>query len=244
MKLEPQALSDFTAHVIQEHPREACGFIVDGNYIPVPNSSQTPLVSFRVDPIHYIKTAALGEIQALLHSHPYLPGTHSQWPMEWPSTGDMETWLKGTIPWGICASDGEGITQLVWLDEEHPEPLIGREFVHGINDCFSIIRDWYKINRSTVIPNYARGMDWWFSGKNLYEDNFEKAGFVEIDRSDIQIGDVVLIRVAAPVVNHAAIVTGENEITHHLHKRLSGVDSLAKWNKTIVRAVRFKGPQC
>ena len=240
MDLSPQALADFTQHVIREHPREAVGFIVDGSFIPVPNSSETPLTSFKVNPIHYVKTEALGTIQALLHSHPYLPGSHHQYPMEWPSTQDMTTWMLGSIPWGICATDGEGITPLVWLDENRDEPIVGREFIHGVNDCYSVIRDWFKVNRSIALPNYARGMDWWFAGKNLYEDNFENAGFTEVSRDDIQVGDVVLIRVGAPVVNHAAVVSGENEITHHLHNRLSGTDTLAKWNRTIVKVVRHR----
>jgi cell wall-associated NlpC family hydrolase len=243
MNISPQALQDFTQHVLKDFPSEACGLIVDGNYTPCPNSAPDPSSDFVINPVHYVKASALGTVEAVLHSHPYDKNFDHRWPKEWPSTPDMQSWMKGTVPWGIAATCGEGLTQLVWLDEANPQPLMEREFIHGINDCYSLIRDWYRINKDITLPNFARGIEWWYAGQNLYEENFEKAGFYEINLEEATVGDCVMMKAAAPVTNHAAVIVGPNQILHHLFNRLSGIDSLSKWNRCIVRAVRYGGQQ-
>lgn len=241
MILHPDTLAAFREHVLAEYPKEACGFVVDGKFVPVENVAEDPYSTFRVATVERMRVSGLGEVQAFLHSHPYSLAKPLKYPAEWPSTPDMTSWMADNIPWGICATEGEGITQLVWLDENNPEPLIGREFIHGINDCYSVIRDWFKLEQGIVIPNFARGMEWWFDGRNLYDDNFERAGFITIPFDDLRVGDCVLFKVRSPVTNHAAVVTGPNEIVHHMWNRQSGHDTLAKWNRVINRAVRYVG---
>lgn len=239
--INASVLEDFTKHVISEFPKEACGFVIDDKYIPVPNSSATPLTSFRIDPLHRVKAEAMGKIQAVLHSHPYDKFNCGRWPAEWPTTHDMRSWMEDEIPWGIVSTCGEGISRLVWLDSSKTEPIVGREFIHGVNDCYSLIRDWFKLNKEVELPNFARGIEWWYDGKDLYDENFRQAGFIDIDLSQATIGDCVMMKVASPVTNHAAVIVGQNQIMHHLFNRLSGVDSLSKWNRCIVRAVRYVG---
>ena len=241
MQLSISTLKEFEKHVLQEYPSEACGLVVNDNYIPCKNIHPDPSQHFKIDNLDYIRATAYGEVQAVLHSHPYNKHQSSKWPVEWPTTADMQSWMSGNIPWGICATEGAGITQLVWLDEDHPQELEGREFAHGINDCYSLIRDWFRLNRSIVLPNFARGIEWWYAGKNLYDENFEKAGFETIKLEEATIGDCVMMKVASDVTNHAAVITGHNQIMHHLFNRLSGTDSLSKWNRCIIRAVRYKG---
>lgn len=241
MNLLPATLKSFQEHALQVYPNEAVGFVINDEFVPVSNTADDPLTTFRVDPNDHFKCANLGEIQALLHTHPYDKFNAPKWPPEWPTTVDMEGWLQGTIPWGIAATEGEGLTQLVWLDDTDIQPLEGREFIHGINDCYSLIRDWFRVNKQVTIPNFARGMEWWYSGRNLYDENFEAVGFVPIPLEQATIGDCVMMKTASKVTNHAAVIVGNNEILHHLFNRLSGVDSLAKWNRCIVRAVRYVG---
>lgn len=242
MMLSAQALEDFKAHTVACYPQEACGLLVNGSFIPTPNSALEPTKTFRIDPLHYVKAAAMGTVQAVLHSHPYALTDRHLYPPEWPSTPDMEAWLANNLPWGICATDGEGITQLVWLDENNPAPLIGREFIHGINDCYSLIRDEFK-TRGITLKNFARGYGWWETGANLYDDNFTVAGFTTIPMEEATVGDVLLFKVRSAVTNHAAVITDTNEILHHLFHRLSGHDKLSKWTRVINRAIRYTRPQ-
>ncbi len=230
----------FSAHCVKEFPREACGLLVDGNFIPCPNTHEEPTKHFRIDPLHYAKASAMGKVEAILHSHPYNKFNPPRWPAEWPTTADMNGYFSTAVPWGIVACDGEGITQPVWLKDE-PEPLVGREFIHGINDCYSLIRDWFRLERGIVLKDFARGMEWWLNSANLYEDNFQAAGFSEVDQAEATIGDVVLIKYMSPVINHGGVITGTNELLHHQFHRLSGHDRLDKWSRKIEKVVRFTG---
>ncbi len=239
MILLAETLADFERHVLSEYPKEACGLVMANRYIPMLNAARDPLTQFRIEPTDYVQAAQLGPIQAVLHSHPYNLSKPPKHPPEWPSSHDLRGWMDNNIPWGICATDGSGISQLVWLDENNPQPLLGREFIHGINDCYSLIRDYYRLERGITLMNFARGMDWWDSGENLYDDNFERAGFYSVPFEEATVGDCVLMKIRSPVTNHAGVITGPNEILHHLFHRLSGKDSLSRWSKVINRVVRY-----
>jgi proteasome lid subunit RPN8/RPN11 len=243
MKISTRTLKAFEKHVLKEYPKEAVGFVIGGKFVPVPNTAEFPLTTFSIDPVHQVKASAMGEVQAILHSHPYNKFNTPKWPPQWPTTPDMTSWMEGDIPWGIVATCGEGITELVWLDDADIQPLEGREFIHGVNDCYGIIRDWFRINKQVTLPNFARGIEWWYAGKDLYDENFEAAGFYPIELSQATIGDCVMMKVASNVTNHAAVIVGPNQILHHMFNRLSGVDSMSKWNRCIVRAVRYKGQE-
>lgn len=244
MKLSHDALEAFKSHVLFVYPEEACGFVIDGAFVPITNTAETPLTTFRIDPFEYLKASKSGEVQAVLHSHPYKIDDHREWPPEWPSEADMQSWMGGDLPWGIVATEGEGTSEMIWLDDSEIAPLEGREWVHGITDCYALIRDWFRVNRNVTLMNGARNMEWWYSGQDLYSGNFAKAGFVEIPFHDATEGDLVLMQIRSPVVNHAAVITGPNQIMHHLIKRLSGYDQLSKWERIIVKTIRYVGPQC
>jgi len=242
MILSSDAYEAFKADVLARYPEEACGLIVNGSYISMPNIAADPTETFRIDPIEYVKHSLNG-LQALLHSHPYKLEEHTRWPAQWPTTADMKGWMNTGIPWGIVSTEGEGISQLVWLDENNPEPLIGREFIHGVNDCYSIIRDWFKLERGITLINKPRGMEWWGRGENIYELNLDEAGFVEVPMAEATVGDCVLFKIRSRVENHAAVITGTNQILHHMIGALSGHDSLARHSRLITRAVRYVGEQ-
>lgn len=230
MQISNRAKDDFLKHACDEYPKEAVGVIINDTYFPCTNIHTDPLNHFMLSGTERLMLSINnGSIQAILHSHPVT--TSTKWPAFWPSGSDMESWLEEKIPFGICSTDGVNCSQIVWLDDGEIAPLEGRTFIHGIHDCYSLIRDWYRINRNIVLPNYARCMDWWEKGLNLYDDNFEQAGFIPTSPDKVKTGDVVLMKVRAQVTNHAAVVIGPNKIMHHLYNRLSGTDSLHNWMK-------------
>jgi len=242
MVISGWAKADFEKHAVSEYPKEAAGLIINGHYVPCTNIAPVPTENFQIAGAEMaLLQATRGRAAAILHSHPYDKRMPPKYPAEWPSGHDMQQWMKGDIPWGIACTDGEGISQLVWLDESKPEPIDGREFIHGINDCYSLIRDWFKLEKNIILPNFARGMEWWNQKQDLYSENFEKAGFVEIDKKDATIGDCVLMKIVGPVIHHAAVITGPDEIRHHIIHRLSGTDSLRKWDRCADKYVRYKG---
>jgi proteasome lid subunit RPN8/RPN11 len=242
LRLDPLELHKFKQQVLTEYPNEAAAVIVNGKHIPCVNKSSDPTRHGYLDAEQLLQIELHhGPIQAFLHSHPIDPTHPSKWPAFWPSGVDMENWLAGSIPWGIVATEGENITEPVWLDESEIAPLEGRTFVHGIHDCYSLVRDYYRL-QGINLPNYARGMEWWERGQDLYVQNFKAAGFEEISRSDVRVGDAAIMKVRASVYNHAGVVVKTNEILHHLYGRLSGRDRLDKWDR-FCKYLRYTGKQ-
>lgn len=111
------------------------------------------------------------------------------------------------------------------------EELLGRKFEHGVTDCYSLLRDFFKMNLDLELTDYARPDDWWLDPKfNLYEDGFRKEGFYDLklnDFSSVLPMDVFLISVPDPRnmsvhrINHCAIYIGDGQIIHHPYMKLS-----------------------
>lgn len=237
MELNIKCLNDFKLHALGAFPEEACGLVVDGAYKPCKNIAVNPTQDFVISPLDYLNARSTGTLQAVLHSHPITNKAAQN--QNWPSGNDMTGWIQTKLPWGIIATDGIGTTSMTWLDDNVIPPLLGRYFVHGVTDCYSLIRDYYRTEKKIEIKNYARDMGWWEQGKDLYSENFNDAGFENVPFKELQIGDALLMKIKSPVVNHAAIVTGSNEIMHHLYHRQSCTDSLDKWRKFITNYLHY-----
>lgn len=243
MNLEIETQQHWTNYVLEQYPNEACAFIVDGALYPVTNHSETPTETFSVSATSRLAAHAKGEVQAFLHSHPYkLADSPFEWDPAWATSHDMKSWIADNIPWGIVATDGEGLSPIIWYDDsiEAMEPYDGRHFISGKNDCYSLVRDYYRKEFGIPMQNYPRSMGWWTKGENLYAENFQDAGFDIIPFKDVVIGDILLMKIVGDVISHSAVIVGENQILHHVMNRLSGYDSMSKWYRQIVYAVRHK----
>lgn len=241
MIITPKTLIAIQEYAAEQYPKEMCGLIVGGKFIKCVNESDKPEEMFRINKAVYFKALQSGKLQAVIHSHCFDPNTPFKYDPRWPSTLDMKTWMAMNIPWGIVASNGNETSSVLWMDDNEIAPLVGREFIHGVQDCYAIVRDYYRTVLNINLINGARGMEWWDKGEDLYSDNFEKAGFVEIAKEEADVNDVCLFQVKSPVINHAAVITGSNQILHHLFHRLSGHDRLDRWDKVIVKYIRYVG---
>jgi len=218
MMLPPSLMEKIQAHAAEESPKECCGLVavVKGRrkYFPCKNLAVTPEEHFALDPLDYAAVEDQGEVVAVIHSHPVTNHAPSQadrvaceqsglpWHIINPNTGN----------WGYCEPEGFEL------------PYVGREFVHGTVDCYSLCRDWYKREWGLELRNYLRRDQWWEDGQNLYLDNFEKEGFHRIPVSELQRGDALLMQLSSPVPNHAAIYIGDQQVLHHIQGRLSSRD--------------------
>lgn len=201
-------------HALAEYPREACGLavIVKGRlrYWPCKNLA-VGTDQFILDPQDYLAAEMAGDIVGIVHSHPDAPCT--------PSQADQVACEASGLPWHIVSAPAG---QWHYMEPVgYQAPLVGREWCHGVLDCYSLIRDWYAAERGLQLPDFKRQDEWWMRGENLYIDHFREAGFVEVDHDDIQPGDGILMQLGSPVPNHGAVYLGDNRIMHHIHKRLS-----------------------
>lgn len=229
-------------HALKEFPNESCGLIIDGVYVPVPNGSPTPRSNFKMLAADYRRATSKGGIvQACIHSHPH---QLDEKPQYGPSADDMRAQISAGIVFGIVVTDGEFVTEtMLWGDQLPMQPLLGRRFMHGVADCYTLIRDVYRAGaeRCAVehqidwplapvkLPEVPRDDDWWKSGGNLYLDHFEKFGFARISLSEVRPGDTFLIKLRSDTINHGGVMTSDGRILHHLPTRLSSRDQSSIW---------------
>lgn len=229
-------------HAVREYPKESLGAIIGDQYVELLNISPTPELNARMSKVDTMELVTNPEFAALVHSHPNGPN--------FPSESDMRSQLAMAKPFIIVATDGGGCLEpFLFGDEVEIPTLAGRAFRHGVTDCYSLIRDWYRLERNITIPEYPRNWEWWTSDQNLYEDNFTNAGFLETEGlSDLQQGDVLLAKIRSTKINHAGIYLGKGLMLHHATgrngwdpTRLSKKDPIERWKDYIVKVVRYKG---
>ncbi|WP_290889355.1 C40 family peptidase [Arenimonas sp.] len=235
----PIALSDaataaIRAHAAQVYPRECCGLLLRHgaaiSYAPCRNLATAPEEQFILDPEAWaLAEDTADSIEAIVHSHPNASAN--------PSMADRVMCERTGLPWLVI---GWPSGALVWCDPCGFEaPLIGREFTHGVLDCYTLVRDWYWREHRIQLPDFPRTDLWWERDEDLYLDNFAAAGFVEV--TDLQPGDGLLMQVLSLKVNHAAVYLGDNVMLHHLYGRLSGRDVYGGyWQRHTRKIVRHR----
>ena len=216
MQLADELRAEILQHAKAEDPRECCGLVavVKGRqrYFPCRNIAQTPDEHFVLDGWHEVEDK--GEVVAVVHSHPKTNPA--------PSTADRVACEKSELPWFVVNPKTEGWG---YCEPEGFElPYVGREFVHGIVDCYTLVRDWYAREYGIPLRDYDRRDQWWDHGENLYVENFQKEGFHKIPVEEVRQGDLILMNLVSPVPNHAAIYMGDQQILHHVQGRLSSRD--------------------
>lgn len=220
MKLTDAMRADILEHAQSQDPQECCGLIaiVKGRkkYFPCQNIADTPDEHFVLNGEDYAAIEDKGEIISIVHSH---PATNPS-----PSAADRLACQKSGLPWfivnpkteawGYCEPDGFEL------------PYVGREFVFGMVDCYTLCQDWYKKEMGLQLGDYQRRDKFWERGENLYVDNFYREGFRKISFDELQYGDALLMQLGSSLPNHAAIYIDDQQILHHVQGRLSSRDVL------------------
>ena len=150
--IEP-VLEDVKQYVYENADIEACGLLslergrVKWN--PCKNKAENPKHDFIIDPLDYKAIADKGDVVGVVHSH---PGESPQ-----PSELDRAACDKLGIPWYIFGENDE------WIKLEPSEntyDLLGRPFVYGIYDCFTILKDYYETHGINIYP-YEYEWEFW-----------------------------------------------------------------------------------
>lgn len=216
-------IEDAKAHAQQSYPHESCGVVVvvkgKERYIPCRNIASGS--NFAIHPEDYADAEDKGVVTKIVHSHPNASPK--------PSQADVRSCEETGLPWLIVSVPS--METYEFEPTGYKTPLLGREFSHGVLDCYSFIRDYYAQVLNIKIPDFDRTDNWWQAGDNLYLDGYQKAGFERVD--DLQKHDVILMKVASPVPNHGAIYVSNNIIEHHQVNRLSSRDVYGGWYQKI-----------
>lgn len=201
------ALADASAH----QPHEACGVVVNGQFLPILNNS-TEHDAFAMDREEYYQATKDGGLEAVVHSHVYAPPLASE--------GDRTMCEITAVPW-LIVSWPLG-TYAVIEPSGYRAPLIGRTWCFGALDCWSMARDGFEAFTGIVVPDFDREWEWWRKGQNTIVDNVEAAGFVNLGQVMPRHCDMVVMQIRSPVPNHVAVyLEPEGIILHHLQGRVS-----------------------
>lgn len=245
MTMHAETVAAINDHAQRDYPRECCGLVcvVKGRerYVPCTNAAQGA-EHFILPAAEYADAESLGEILAVVHSHPNAPAE--------PSQADLVACEASGLRWHIVRVDlvdGAALAGEMRTIEPsgYKAPLVGRQFSHGVLDCYQLIVDWYQQERGITLKQFARADNWWNDGaSDLYTEGFPQAGFVRIKEGDEpQVGDVILMQIRSQngVPNHAAIYLGDGVMLHHLHGRLSSRDIYGGyWSQTTTHILRYQ----
>ncbi|WP_034609574.1 C40 family peptidase [Desulfovibrio aminophilus] len=234
---DPDVIRAIRAHAEAEFPRESCGLVVGGAYLPMDNLAQDPESEFAMPPEALLRPG----IQAVVHSHPAGP--------DCPSEADMAQQIASGLPWGIVTVCPDGEAEgpaarepFFWGDGVPRPPLKGREFRHGVTDCYALCRDWHFQETGELLPDFPRPDEWWAHGGNLLLERFREAGFETVPLSEARRGDGLLFSIRLgrrdDVVNHCAVLLDHGMILHHLAGRLSRQEHLGGWRRFLRLAIR------
>ncbi len=220
MSWKEEALS----HAKVEDPKECCGLLLNikgkERYYPCRNLSMTNHQCFILDPEDYVRADNTGEITGIVHSHPITPPTPSQADLVSCESSNLPWYIVNpkTEQWGYCEPNG------------YKAPIVGREWVWGVTDCWSLVRDWYKEEKNIELRDWQRPTTPEEFIKNpMFERCAEATGFRELEPNEkLENGDLLFMSIMDVGLNHVAIFI-DGDVLHHLSSRLSCKEPYSPW---------------
>lgn len=244
--IQKEAIDAAISHAqgeMEKDQRESCGLVIDvqgvHTYFPCRNIAvdgegnliQDAFVMHHGD---YADACDEGDIVAVVHSHVGKPAE--------PSTPDLVAMSQDTLPW-LIVSVPNGIAKL-HQPPTVPVPLLNREYSFGSADCYSIIRDYFRIEHDLDLPDFERRADYDYRGEDKFVMHLEEAGFYEVPREELRKDDIILMLCGASNVsiNHVSVYLGDGLMLHHCDGRLSRIDNYTSyWKRNTVKIARHRG---
>lgn len=231
----------------KNYPNESCGLILKKGkkqrFVSVPNTSTNPGSEFLMNKVDVEAAAEGDEIIAIWHTHCDESSKASQ--------ADIWCCEAMALPWVIVAiykkEDGTFRFSEMNLVEPNGQIVeyVGRPYVFGALDCWTLIRDYYKREFDVVLGEYPRVPEFWRDPATDFfgnKDNWEAEGLYRIQESEMKKGDIIFFATdGSGKPNHAAVFVGNDLILHHATNRLSKHDVYyGYWEKNAVAFLRCK----
>ena len=195
-------------HILVSYPKEACGLILqDGSVIPLENIADEPEKSFKINPREL--SPYLGRIQYIYHSHCRDIKQPEVFDLRTPSFSDILGQQKTGVPWLIFGTEGFGVTEPLQIPRIKNNNYLQRPFIWYINDCYSLVQDYYQFEFGIFLENHKAKEDYKDIRKlnNIFGEYIREYGFIEfpVKGHVFQKGDLVLLDSHGFEKNHLGI---------------------------------------
>jgi len=223
---------DLANHAAECYPNECCGLVIgvgaSARYVALENVSENPESSFLIAPSDFLKYES--ETSFVCHSH---VDTSSK-----PSEPDIVCSERLGLPFIIVSTLSNEIS--CYTPSGVDIPLVGREFMHPICDCYALVKDYYRQELNIELVDYVRpAIGFWESAAagDEFLKTIKDSGCVRVD--DLRKGDIVAMQLQSKMANHLAVYTGDNVIIHQLSNSKSKREIYGSyWRKHTVGVFR------
>jgi proteasome lid subunit RPN8/RPN11 len=228
-------LEELKQHALDCYPQEMCGVIVNNWFIPVENVASDPANCFQFSQENALKFATA---QAIIHSH-----TMDKFKEDAriPSREDMISAEASGIPFGIVHCTQGYVSDILWFNETEIMPLLGRKYITNVLDCFTLARDYYRIHNNVDFGLHPRPQDWQEWDAMYIETHYLECGFKVKQTKTYDPGDILLLAIGSPLINHIGVAINPTTFIHHLHNKVSCEDKIDKWKRQIKLTLAYKG---
>jgi proteasome lid subunit RPN8/RPN11 len=236
--MQQTTIEAIRTHAAEEHPRECCGLVIVERgreiYVRCSNAARTPSEHFVLPADEYAAAETRGEVLRIVHSHPDATTR--------PSQADRVSCEASGLPWTIVACPGGEID--TFEPSGYEAPLVGRQFSHGVLDCWTLVRDYYARELGILLEDADRADRWWDDGiSDLYTEGYAARGGILVPEGEpMRVSDVILMQIRSKngVPNHAGVYIGDNLMLHHMYGRLSSRDVYGGyWRENTRMVLRY-----
>lgn len=215
---------DALVHAKDQDPKESCGLLLNirgkEKYFACKNLSTWANQCFIIDPEDYVKGSDLGDIIAIIHSHPTTQPIASE--------ADKISCEETNLPWYIINPKTEQWGS--YKPTGYKAPLVGRQWVWGVTDCWALVRDWYKQELGITLRDWERPITpEEFIANPMFVKCADATGFKELrPQEKLENGDLLFMSIMTTGLNHVAIFL-DGDVLHHLADRISCKEPYNEW---------------
>jgi proteasome lid subunit RPN8/RPN11 len=219
--------------IAQSSPNEeVCGFIAfngnDVEVIRVENTAADKKDFFDINWVDYVDISSKNRILGIFHSH---VNTSSEF-----SNDDVSLADEILIPIYVYSLVDEKMNCYIPRGIEL-QSFEGREFIWGFNDCYSLVRDFYK-TKGVLLEDFERDETPLKQNYQIFVKLAEQIGFRKIDLSEVKEGDLIVVNTGKR--KHLLIYKKNGMILHQPSNGISRTEEIGDYSTKIETILRYE----
>lgn len=211
MNLSETLLNEIELEARKAYPEEFCGLIlVDGSLVVLPNEAEDKTKAFDFN--RGFLSLYENRIAYIIHSHTSSGFFH----ICTPSAKDIIAQHELQLPFLICGMEKTNFTPPLEYPPKRRQKYIDRPFIMGINDCGTLVQDFYLYEFELVITNNLLSKA---DNRKTYprhlQEEFLRNGFIELPdwgKETLNFGDILLSSTCGIRGNHTSIFIDKSRI--------------------------------